>query len=1224
MTETHLTGDDLTMTTANTDQVQDGRYIPFGSLVYPLTEREKISRRYRALTNNEWIRFEPLTLTSQGCDDDAVGISRVFVLANDADNGRISRFSPVLRRQKKALLATLDFSSATWNGSPTHDARSNFPTLSPRAQATAAEDNEDMSLLNMFNAIPSPNPDIHSIQDDLHRQFMSDLLASTVGDLVTEMYPHQCRSAALMHQREVQPGRLLDPRLIEVVDQKEHTYYYNPVTGDAFREPRYYDAVCGGILAEEMGAGKTLICLALITATKYQPASVPEIFQGNNITVRPKVGSLMDMAAAAATKHACPWKKHLDPWYQLCIKAIQDNPGWYYRPRPKSRRVSRGPGRCLAPEKVYLSHATLIVVPPNLLKQWLHEISKHTKGLQVHVVNTKSPYKLLSHMELIQQDIILCSVHSLEKLWQEHRRSEQDGSWTLDCPLGMIQFKRCIVDEGHKLGNVKLSGVKTDLLQVLDALQISARWIVTGTPSQGLFGIEESGENNTTLVESTGEEERKDLERIGAIATLYLKARPWSNTSFDHGDTPAEWRVYVLQPKHSSKSSGRMDCLRSTINSLIIRHRLSEVSHILPTVDAKIVKLDGSYQDKLSLNLFSMMIIFNAVQSQRTDQDYLFHPKNRKSLLQLLSNLRQASFFGGVFYSIKDIKKAVQTAEEFLESKSVPMSEADRELLRSALDFGKIAVQNKIKEVATVFHEMPIYVQNFPGDLGLSWSMDEKDAPLICTNWKLMTAAQKALRPFLNSSADLNTFLNSGLFVTMGNKERLKEMDQARPQEQDMSKARTRTTLAGNTKLGEDYVSPRKGHSAPFRIEGMSDNGPSIPTPPQTPEENLEIVAALAKTQLVSTTSAKLSYLVDAIVTHQKEEQIIVFYESDSVAWYLSGILEMLQVHHLIYAKGISVNRRAQYIATFNSSSKFRVLLMDISQAAFGLDMRSASRIYFINPVLNPQVEAQAVGRVRRISQQRHVTVETLVLKDSLEEVIVERRSSMTQAEHRQCKTILDDKPLYEWILRARVIPLPDGVDVDDGPAQMARLRVPQYIFGREFGHEMGHADDDIVPEEPIGAVTDADATGEHAGGGHAARPDVETAPRTKFGRVSKMRFQSPSSRGSSPMHNPWPGLGKRARFVGDEDGESSGGSSASTTALRRASPAPPVKRARFTDGVDATEAGGVLCRTSSFTILVNSIEAVDGEEPSVERADAAGQGADTASRSMAGLVDEA
>ena len=134
---------------------------------------------------------------------------------------------------------------------------------------------------------------------------------------------------------------------------------------------------------------------------------------------------------------------------------------------------------------------------------------------------------------------------------------------------------------------------------------------------------------------------------------------------------------------------------------------------------------------------------------------------------------------------------------------------------------------------------------------------------------------------------------------------------------------------------------------------------------------------------------------------------------------------------------------------------------MDITQAAFGLDMRAASRIYFINPVLNPQVEAQAIGRARRISQKKHVTVETLVLRGSLEEVIVSRRREMTQAEHRKCKSILDDRPIYDWILNARIAPLPE-VDDEDSPAQMAPLQTPQYVFWRGSG-QVAHPDEDLV-----------------------------------------------------------------------------------------------------------------------------------------------------------------
>lgn len=1137
----------------------NGDYIPAGCLVYPSRQAEYVLGRYQDLTNNDWIRLESV---ASGDDTLDTTITQVYLLPDDQAKGRIDRSNPKLKQKKKDLLSALDFSAATWNGAfnQHNGSSSKFPSLSPAARLAIAnegaddgrQEDEDPSLLTMFNTIPSPKPDIETIDDEFDREFMSDLLANAVDGLTTELYPYQSRSAALMHQKEVQPAQVLDPRLIEVLDQHGRLYYYNPVTGDAFREPRYYDAVRGGILAEEMGTGKTLICLALIAATKDQPAYAPDIYQGSNITIRPQLGSLMDMAAAVATKFANPWKRRIPPWHKHKLDALRDNPGWYYLPRPESRRPARGPKTNTSPHKIYLSHATLVVVPANLLQQWQQEIAKHTRGLEVHIIGTKSRSKsslaatldIPTETTLIEYDIVLTSVEALDMLWQEHRRPEKNGSWNLDCSLGRVRFKRCIVDEGHKLGNVRLSGARTDLLQALDSLHIDARWIATGTPSQGLFGMEQGSESNTTLVESTAAQERMDLERIGAITTMYLKARPWANTVHgQYGDTPADWKVYVMQPRHNKQSGGRTDCLRSTFHSLIIRHRLSEVSSMLPAVDAKVVKLEGSYQDKLCLNLFSMMIIFNAVQSQRTDQDYFFHQRNRKSLLELVHNLRQASFYGGAFFSTEEIAKSVQTAEEFLDKGDVSIPERDSELLRAAIACGKLASTSKIKGLSKLFHEPPIYVQHFPYGVASSWSIDEKDdSDLVCTNWRLMVAAQKVLRPFLDSTEELNTYLNSGSFLAMGGLERENEIRESQTQLRRDDK--NATTLAGNTRLGEDHVNPRKRHSAPIKIQAADE---SIPTPPQTPEDALEIAAPIANTQLVSTTSAKLSYLIDEIIAHQKDEQIIVFYDNDNIAWYLAGILEMLSVHHLIYAKGISAMRRAQYVSTFNNTTKFRVLLMDIAQAAFGLDMRAASRVYFINPVLNPQVEAQAVGRVRRISQQRRVTVETLVLKDSLEEVIMERKQSMTQAEHRSCKTILDDGPIYEWIRNAKIVPMPD-IDVEDGPAQMAPLKAPQYIFGREFGRERSNPDEDILLEDPS-ATAEGEPT---VGVANESGVGPQTGPK---GRLAKVRF---AARGKGPSS-------KRARFLSDEAEEASGGS---VTPESGPSTSRGAKRARFADDV--------------------------------------------------------
>jgi hypothetical protein len=137
---------------------------------------------------------------------------------------------------------------------------------------------------------------------------------------------------------------------------------------------------------------------------------------------------------------------------------------------------------------------------------------------------------------------------------------------------------------------------------------------------------------------------------------------------------------------------------------------------------------------------------------------------------------------------------------------------------------------------------------------------------------------------------------------------------------------------------------------------------------------------------------------------------------------------------------------------------------MDISQAAFGLDMSSASRVYFVNPVLSPQVEAQAVKRAHRIGQTKPVFVETLVLRGGIEEVILERRKDMTSEEHQKCKNILNDQKIYNWIRNVRFIPLQS--DNGPGPDQMAKLVEPEHVFSIGTGsniHEAYNPDADLI-----------------------------------------------------------------------------------------------------------------------------------------------------------------
>ncbi|EHK49940.1 hypothetical protein TRIATDRAFT_181479, partial [Trichoderma atroviride IMI 206040] len=974
------------------------------------------------------------------------GIIRVHLLPDDVQRGSIDRTSSALQRERSKILRYLDYSPCAWKAVKIPE-ETGSPILD---NPNTDENDKDISLLELFNAIPSPCPDLDLVKEPYTQDAMYNLMESKVPGLKTELHPYQRRSAALMLQKEVQPGQTLDPRLLHLKDTRGSSWYMDHVTGEVLLGPRYYDAVSGGILAEEMGSGKTIICLALILATMHLPTNPPDFYKQGQPPVRQRIASLADMAASCATRHAVPWRSYFEAWkaqhgyeFTHCNDVLSRNPGHYFLPAPKPPRSRRrnATGTTPPPQKVYLSSASIVIVPNNLLAQWKKEIRKHTEGLNVLVLG-KSDRLPSSHDELLTYDIILFSQSRFEIVVKQY--GGVSGSI-----LSSIHFKRCIVDEGHKLGNSRINK-KSNLLIGLDSMHFSSRWVVTGTPSHGLYGVESphtsTAISHTDQSNSSTEMERKDLDRIGAITALYLKARPWANIDIENGDTVADWTKYLMLPKHHPKSQGRFESLESTLNSLIIRHRTSEIKTLLPSVNEKVVVLEGSYQDQLSLNLFSMMIVFNSVQSQRTDMDYFFHQRQKKSLLQIVHNLKQASFFGGSFFTADEIAKSVETAEKFLAERKIPISPEDESLLQQAIQFGHLAMHNRLRNLTNQFHETAVSITGFPGNAGASWSLDGAATDgSICTSTSMILSLQSLVYKAARSEEKFNSLLN-GELISEGALERSKLLDAAAPEKSSKSKEKSSSTLAGNTKLGDD--SPKK-----VRSHGINGTEPkTLAVEPSA--------GHLEQTKITATVSAKLSYLVDCLGKYQEEEKIIVFYENENVAWYLASMLDVLQIQHLIYAKTLSTERRAHYVDTFNHNEKFRVLLMDLSQAAFGLDMQEASRIYFINPVLNPQVEAQAIGRARRISQKKPVSVETLVLKNSLDEVILERKKHMSQEEHRQAKSILDVRPIYNWIKNTKVTPMKPSED--DYTLQMAALQTTQAVFGKGFG-VVAHPDDGII-----------------------------------------------------------------------------------------------------------------------------------------------------------------
>lgn len=86
-------------------------------------------------------------------------------------------------------------------------------------------------------------------------------------------------------------------------------------------------------------------------------------------------------------------------------------------------------------------------------------------------------------------------------------------------------------------------------------------------------------------------------------------------------------------------------------------------------------------------------------------------------------------------------------------------------------------------------------------------------------------------------------------------------------------------------------------------------------------------------------------------------------------------------------------------IMTFNTSDNANVIIMAVQKAAYGIDLSSATRVFFVSPVWQTAMEQQAIKRAHRIGQTRPVYIETLVIRNTIEDELLRRRDQVSKGE---------------------------------------------------------------------------------------------------------------------------------------------------------------------------------------------------------------------------------
>ncbi|KAI6887134.1 hypothetical protein KC360_g2203 [Hortaea werneckii] len=1073
------------------------------------------------LTEAGWIRLQ----SGRSVLDPAFITWRIYILPGDIGHRFIDRQKKRLWSALESLIPDVDVSRDTWEGRYAPETEQKFDPW-----ATSDEG----SLFYMFNTLPSPSPQKASVEEKYAREALEDILdpASQLPGLRTALYPYQRRSAGLMLQRESVSTLQLDPRLEQRTAPDGTVYYYSARDLLFLKQPRYYEACRGGILAETMGLGKTVILLAMILATKDHPPKVPTEY--STVGTRPKSGSLAEMAISAINRKAVPWKVEFDRIrhatgddMQSCIDKIQNSPHCYHipmEPQRWNRKTILPP-----PKKMTLASTTLIVVPRNLCKQWQSELMKHVDESALKVLVMEDLKRALPPPhELRTYDVVLFSRNRFEMEIRDG--SDEQGrrilatqlacrcpyigaTRTRDCnclrsndlydsPLKHLHFKRLIIDEGHFFSNSGSTAVSV----ANKLVKADHRWVVSGTPAKDLLGVEVdiSGAESswqtpgTTSSRDAVLEQRKTfnpkedtagaVKSLGSLATHFLKIRPWCPS--DAGERKAEWDDYIYRHQDCRKRtySGFSTGLRRTLEAMVVKTQPEDVERDieLPPLSHEIIRLEPSFYDKLTANLFTLVLTANAVTSERTDADYLFHKNSAKARYHLIHNLRQSAFFWTGF-SEADVEASIKNSSGYLSKDGTACSPEDRQLLTEMLACAETTKTSVGWASMSRSHELGLFIENWPSESAEHWAFSESRSPLLTGVSQLLEAqkyvneragthdpgeglagagirslasarhgtsqeeakdVKKVEKPLLTKSGIPTSSLDGE--PTLKRRSSVGGRGAKSPQQKRITK--TFKSTKPKSPKGEAVANPKENASG-------TASSSTVPAPTDSARANrkrrhseIALVqypsdSQYLQSRIVGTTSAKLSYLVSQIVKYHQDEKILVFYDGDNIAYYIAQVLELLHIKHEIYAKSLAAHLKSEYVVRFDQEQQDRVLLMDVKQAAFGLNLCSASRIYFVNPVCRPNIEAQAIKRAHRIGQTRKVHVETLVLKGSIEEKMLERSKRMTRVEHMDAKVLEDDGGMQEIIQSARLIPLTDAET--NGNAQMALLEEPQQLWGR-------------------------------------------------------------------------------------------------------------------------------------------------------------------------------
>eukprot|EP00271_Cylindrocystis_brebissonii_P019423 TRINITY_DN5891_c0_g2_i1.p1 TRINITY_DN5891_c0_g2~~TRINITY_DN5891_c0_g2_i1.p1 ORF type:complete len:1826 (+),score=364.90 TRINITY_DN5891_c0_g2_i1:281-5479(+) len=310
-------------------------------------------------------------------------------------------------------------------------------------------------------------------------------------------------------------------------------------------------------------------------------------------------------------------------------------------------------------ELFYLSSATLIVVPPNLIPHWLSQIEQHTLPDHLRVFvwegSEQQQKSVLPQTLAWDYDVVITTFTRLSVEWNSGGR--QGGAVS---PLLQIHWLRLLLDEGHTLGG---SLALTNKLQMAVALRAERRWLLTGTPTP-----------NTPSSQ---------------VAHIQPLLKFLHETTF--GAQQRLWEMAIQRPFEALKEEGRQRLQQLLHRCMVCA--LKDTIRTLPKCFRKVTLLDFSAGHASSYNELVETVKRNVLMADWGDPDHaesLLNPKQWKLARELLNNVRISCCVAG-HMSLQDVGSDIEDTMLQLEVEANLCPLSDRyKVIQRALKLGSM------------------------------------------------------------------------------------------------------------------------------------------------------------------------------------------------------------------------------------------------------------------------------------------------------------------------------------------------------------------------------------------------------------------------------------------------------------------------------------------------------------------------------------------------------